>query len=185
LQLLVCIGVRRIWGHGTQCWIWLRGTSKGRPVIYVGGRNRNAHRVAWEQIHDEHLQSGMILMRQCQQSLCVNPDHHRKSLRELGLRRFTSPEEYRRWNLRKYGLTPEDYDRMLEAQDGLCAVCRTNDLDRLGRRMHVDHCHNTGRVRGILCTRCNNAIGFAGESAQRLRDLATYLEEGSRFPLQP
>jgi hypothetical protein len=70
---------------------------------------------------------------------------------------------------------------MLAAQGGVCAVCRKLNPDRLGRRLHVDHCHETGRVRGLLCTLCNNAIGQAGESPERLRALATYLEE--RGPL--
>lgn len=166
-------------GHDSPCWIWIRGTSKGRPICRVNGKNRNAQRVLWEHEKDESLKNGVVLMRQCEQSLCVNPHHFRKSLRELGLRRFTSPEERRVWNLRKYGITPTEYDAMLESQGGACAVCKQDDRDRLGRRLHVDHDHISGRVRGLLCTRCNNAIGHARENPGRLRALADYLDRGA------
>lgn len=60
----------------------------------------------------------------------------------------------RRNNLRKYGLTPEDYDLMLTAQGAACAICRTRDTAP-HPNFHVDHDHQTGRIRGLLCWRCN------------------------------
>lgn len=58
----------------------------------------------------------------------------------------------------RYGITVADYDRMLSAQGGRCAICKTDKS--LGRgRFHVDHDHVTGRVRGILCHLCNTALG--------------------------
>lgn len=58
----------------------------------------------------------------------------------------------------RYGITVADYDRMLLAQGGRCAICKTDKS--LGRgRFHVDHDHATGRVRGILCHLCNTALG--------------------------
>lgn len=161
----------------TPCWIWQRGTSAGRPVFYETGRHRNAYRVTWEQIHGVELDQDTILKRLCRQSLCVNPAHFREQPRKLGQRpRQKYPEKQRGWNLKKYGLTLEQYDALLEAQGGVCAVCLEDRRDRMGRRLHVDHDHETGRVRGLLCMRCNNAIGQAGESAATLRALADYLE---------
>ena len=62
-----------------------------------------------------------------------------------------TPEQKRRWNLRsKYGLAPEDVDRMMAAQNGKCAIC-----ERVLTRPHIDHCHKTGAVRGLLCLPCN------------------------------
>lgn len=76
---------------------------------------------------------------------------------------------YHKIKLRKYGLTPEDYDRMCAAQDGACAVCKKPETvtSRAGRtkKLAVDHCHITGRVRGLLCTRCNKALGCLGDGA--------------------
>jgi hypothetical protein len=71
---------------------------------------------------------------------------------------------------RKYGLTLEDFDRMLADQGGGCAICGKNDVD------NVDHDHSTGSVRGILCFRCNAAIGQLDDEPERARDLAAYLE---------
>lgn len=76
---------------------------------------------------------------------------------------------------RKYGITAADKEKLLAAQGGKCAVCpSTSPGSRKG--WHVDHCHKTGRVRGILCQGCNLALGHVADSPQRLRDLASYLE---------
>ena len=75
----------------------------------------------------------------------------------------------------KYGITLEAYDAMWAAQDGKCAACRVR-LVRFDRRTHLDHCHATGRVRGILCRTCNMALGYAKESVARLRGLVRYLQ---------
>lgn len=86
----------------------------------------------------------------------------------------------RRYTLKKkYGITPEQYDAMLEQQGGRCAACGSTKTGRQGTAAAwfvVDHCHETGKVRGLLCHPCNVSIGQAGESAARLRVLADYLE---------
>lgn len=82
-------------------------------------------------------------------------------------------EQWRRKNLEKYGLTPAQYDEMLASQDGVCAICR--QVDHVSRRLHVDHCHSTGRVRGLLCGPCNSVIGLAREDPAVLRAAIDYL----------
>lgn len=64
--------------------------------------------------------------------------------------------------LNKYGITVEDYDRLLAQQQGLCAICGS---ERGATSFHVDHDHNTGKVRGFLCARCNIALGGFGDDA--------------------
>lgn len=76
-------------------------------------------------------------------------------------------------NLKRYGLSIDDYDQMFTAQEGLCAVCDNKDE---GRTLHVDHCHATGKVRGLLCHKCNGALGNAGDSIDRLTGLISYLQ---------
>lgn len=76
---------------------------------------------------------------------------------------------------RTYGLTLEDYDRMLAEQNGGCAICATATPGGPGR-FHVDHCHNTGRVRGLLCCNCNRGIGALKDDPARLRLAIGYLE---------
>lgn len=83
-----------------------------------------------------------------------------------------TPEERLRRLCKKYGITPADYARMLAEQHGGCAICRHCP----DRTLHVDHCHATGKVRGLLCGRCNVALGMVGESSVRLRQAIDYLE---------
>lgn len=71
---------------------------------------------------------------------------------------------------RKYGLTLEDFDALLASQGGGCAICGKLDVD------HVDHDHRTGRVRGILCFRCNVAIGQMDDDCDRLIAAMAYLD---------
>lgn len=87
-------------------------------------------------------------------------------------------ERHRRksWLKQKYGITPDDYDALLSAQGGVCAVCKEPPSDPRGYRMHVDHCHETSRVRGILCGPCNQGIGRLGDSVDRLRAAIDYLQ---------
>lgn len=85
----------------------------------------------------------------------------------------------RRQNLSRYGLTPSQYDDLLASQDGCCAICGDppdpNGV-RAASRLHVDHCHETGRVRGLLCVRCNPALGLFHDRPGLLRAAADYLE---------
>ena len=75
---------------------------------------------------------------------------------------------------RKYGLTHKQYVSMLRLQGGKCAICwRT---PKPGKRLHVDHCHKTGRVRGALCFVCNHRLlGRGREVPEHHERAATYL----------
>lgn len=78
---------------------------------------------------------------------------------------------------KNYNLSPEGYEALMSAQDGSCATCglKTAGHSR-SDHLFVDHCHATGRVRGLLCHRCNTALGLTSDSPALLRSLATYLE---------
>lgn len=64
----------------------------------------------------------------------------------------------RRKRLCRYGVTAEQFDAMFHAQAGLCAICE-KELQTTGRGTHIDHCHASGTVRGLLCAGCNTALG--------------------------
>jgi len=86
-------------------------------------------------------------------------------------------ENHRAW---KYGLARGAYDAMLKAQGGLCAVCRQPETARANhggplRSLAVDHCHATGKVRELLCARCNSILGLAKDDPRRLRAAVAYL----------
>ena len=74
--------------------------------------------------------------------------------------------------MKKFGLTADHHYALQEAQGGVCAICR--GVGR--RRLCVDHDHNTGRVRGLLCDSCNRGLGLLKDSAELLRVAAAYLE---------
>ena len=61
---------------------------------------------------------------------------------------------------RTYGITLEDYNKLLDAQGGVCAICGEYRDNKRFRRMHVDHDHRTGKVRGVLCYQCNQNLGW-------------------------
>lgn len=85
-----------------------------------------------------------------------------------------SSDYYRCKNLRsKFGLTVEDYDRLLAKQKGRCAICGQHPPKT--RRLAVDHIHGTRRVRGLLCTHCNVALGLLGEDVHRIVRMLDYL----------
>ena len=79
------------------------------------------------------------------------------------------------WN--RYGITLEDYERMAEEQGHRCACCHAKLEERSGRgeRFHIDHCHASGAVRGLLCQPCNIAVGYIGDDPVRALRLAEYL----------
>jgi len=78
-----------------------------------------------------------------------------------------------------FGLTLEQYDQMLEDQNGVCAICGKPET-KIGRsglpqRLSVDHNHQTGQVRQLLCHACNMVVGFSGEDIRTLYATANYL----------
>lgn len=73
-------------------------------------------------------------------------------------------------------MTLEDFDAMLAEQGGVCLICKNEPQDKIG--FVVDHDHQTGEVRGILCQRCNAGIGMLGDDVDRLASAIAYLTRG-------
>ncbi|QCW23048.1 hypothetical protein [Synechococcus phage S-B05] len=97
-----------------------------------------------------------------------------------------SPERKREKDLKsKYGITLNEYDDMLTRQNYKCAICGTDDTTfSNGKRFHVDHCHTTGKVRGLLCGKCNVALGHIGDNIDTLSRMINYLNDNHTDPLQ-
>lgn len=93
--------------------------------------------------------------------------------REIKRRATTGrKEQLRRADLmRKYKISLEDYDTMAINQNGLCLIC-----EKKPTRLVVDHCHATGKVRGLLCDPCNVALGFLNDDTTLLRKAIQYLQ---------
>ena len=78
--------------------------------------------------------------------------------------------------LTTYGITNEDYERMLEEQHFCCAGCGIHQNES-NKKLNVDHCHQEGTVRGLLCGSCNRALGLIKDNPQTLLALLAYLEK--------
>lgn len=78
---------------------------------------------------------------------------------------------------RVQGVSPEEVEAMIAAQNGRCAICCDDILAVVKRAPSVDHCHKSGVVRGVLCNRCNSVIGYAKDSVDVLRSAIMYLEK--------
>lgn len=86
-----------------------------------------------------------------------------------------TPEQMRANYLRsKFGISVAEYDAMYAVQNGLCALCGTS-ADQSYHGLHVDHDHATGRIRGLLCQRCNMALGLFKDSVTVLAEAIAYL----------
>lgn len=112
---------------------------------------------------------------------------HQRQLRQIRWKRdIEKSRAYSRLNAqrqkhRKLGLKPHQFQEMLAQQNGLCAICNNPETAKLNgrvRELGVDHCHSTGRVRGLLCSRCNQAIGLFSDSTARLASAIDYLIPG-------
>lgn len=73
-----------------------------------------------------------------------------------------------------YGISPDDYNRMFDEQNGCCAICGKHQ-SQLKKRLYVDHNHKTGKVRKLLCQHCNTLLGFADDNENVLQAAIRYL----------
>ena len=96
--------------------------------------------------------------------------------KEYDAARYKEQKEYMRWNHieKTYGLSKEEWMDMFNAQGGCCALCGTHQKE-FKNALHTDHCHETGRIRGLLCIRCNSALGTLGDNKESLKKVMDYL----------
>jgi Autographiviridae endonuclease VII len=83
-------------------------------------------------------------------------------------------------NLKRYNISPEQFTEILAAQNGRCAICRDSEFsDSLSRSLAVDHDHETGIIRGLLCSRCNAGLGMFRDDPALLQAAGAYLQSSS------
>jgi len=127
--------------------------------------------------------TGAILYRWCRE---CNKKYHRDLYRKHPEKQRESSKRWRTNNLerakaldhkkhlrRTFGITPEQYDVLLVQQGRGCAICGKKD----DRKLSIDHCHKCNKIRGLLCNRCNRALGQLRDDPQLLRNAASYLEK--------
>jgi hypothetical protein len=120
----------------------------------------------------------------------VNRERVRRWQRENPEKYRAKQQQYARsgqkaaWNRqsylkRTYGITVEQYEEMLAVQGGVCMICKQPRPEN--RTLHVDHDHATGEIRGLLCFRCNNALGDFEEQYELFRRAADYLDRDTEL----
>ena len=112
-----------------------------------------------------------------------NPELRRKSLESVARWRARNPDaEHERRLKRLFNITLDEYNDLFDRQGGLCAICRQPETVRRMKkgdgpeRLAVDHCHDTGRIRGLLCFKCNTAIGSLGDTQEHVNRAINYLQ---------
>lgn len=118
----------------------------------------------------------LVKSKQLRNSEYYEKNKDRVSRRKKEFRR-KHPEHHAELNRKwKYGLSPEQHKLLLTQQNGLCAACKGPPTGHYGVLV-VDHCHESGTVRGLLCNDCNVALGRVKDDAQRLEALAHYVRK--------
>lgn len=131
-----------------------RHRAKGREWREKNRDRKNATNKAWQKANRDRVNAARRAHRR------NNPELTRQRYRHEDLRRH-------------FGITAAEYDAMSEAQGGTCAICRRPCPT--GRRLAVDHCHSTGKVRGLLCAKCNRALGMMDDDPGLLAAAIEYL----------
>ena len=100
---------------------------------------------------------------------------HREERNETARKKYTTDGRWRKQIRERFGLEPEDYWRMYEEQKGLCAICGKPQC--VGTKLDVDHDHETGQVRALLCRHCNAGIGMLKDSIELVSKALDYLRK--------
>jgi len=158
----------REYGISLEEYLQLRLTRKGRLELRRL-KGENVTTKVCSKCKREMLRSGFYtrgdggLISECKECHSCQVVHQNR------VRRFASV----------YGITIQDYDRMLEEQRGVCAICKKPEKNR---KLAVDHDHETGRVRGLLCTNCNNTLGWLERNVDAaMKYLGLYYDDPSQI----
>lgn len=148
--------------------LWYEENKEARTKTIENWRKNNPEKIkgykkAWREANPERIRDTRKLWRK------NNLEKARQTSKTWNK---NNPDKIRGYNLKNhYGLSVDEFDKMVEHQEGLCKVCN-KEMDR----PFVDHCHTTGKVRALLCIHCNTMLGMAKESLQTLQNAIDYLK---------
>lgn len=133
-------------------------------------RNLEAKKIYEKQYY---LKNKEKLLAYRKQHYLDNKEHYHERLRKWTKE---NPELRKKTILKNvYGITTEEYNKLFEKQKGSCFGCGVHHKD-LKRGLLIDHCHTTGKVRGLLCDGCNKALGCIKDNCETLYNLINYLK---------
>lgn len=174
------LGARR---YAAKRVVWALMTGEWPPAEpgYIRSKNGDPKDLRWSNLYSRDDQSHCA---RCDQFKPVS-EFYTRSVTKRGLPRYSAycklctavrhkelPDHAHRYKVKRFGLTEACYDRMMEDQGGVCAVCKSPPTRK---RLAIDHCHTTGKVRGLLCGPCNVSLGQFRDNPRTLLEAAKYL----------
>jgi len=158
-----------------ECRECIRASEKKRPKRDYEGEFAEYHRnyaKKWRESNKD------ILNERVRQDRLINPEKYREWDNNHRLKNIKS---YRYKDvLKKRKISAEDYNALLVKHNNLCGICSRPET-RIGRtgevcRLALDHCHDSNKVRGLLCAKCNLMLGYSEDNIKTLKSAITYLE---------
>ena len=162
---------------------WAPSDQKGHNCICKSCKSQydkqyyKEHKEEKSQYHKQYRKEHKEERRQYNKQYCKE---HKEEIRQQSKQYYAEhKEEIGQHQIKyKYGLSLGKYKAMLKAQDNKCAICRKTFVD--ARHTFVDHDHNTGEVRGILCNNCNTVLGHSHDDPEVLLRAAVYLKNANK-----
>lgn len=163
------------------------GETKPLTEFYAMQGMRDGHRTECKVCHralrvERYRKDPQKYIARVKEWQLENAERHLENQRRRRAKPETKRREREGYLRRKYGITLAEYDAMLEAQGGTCALCDSPPTE--GISLHVDHDHATGEIRGLLCFLCNNALGDFDDDPARMRAAVAYLDRPTEEELR-
>jgi len=136
------------------------------------GRKRCPHCEKYKALDKFHVDSSKWDGRQAWCKMCLT----QRARKRYAQGKVYTPKKQAYYRKRNYGIDETVYQAMLLAQDRKCAICHQPETAKKGT-LSVDHSHVTGEIRGLLCYKCNSALGSLDDDPERIRALLEYLEK--------
>lgn len=139
--------------------------------------NKKAYQRAWYLAHREQIRIKGIAYRKANKEKIKisNKKYYREN------KEFVKLTNWRCNIKRRYGITIKQYDTMYEQQDGHCAICGKELIKGVVNGCCIDHCHETGKVRGLLCDSCNVGLGRFNDNPDTLIKASSYIKADGRI----
>lgn len=143
------------------------------------------YKPAWRAEHPEKelaydrkykKQNAEMLREKSKKSYYKDHEQSKAKIRERNKAAYQrDPKAFRASRLKSvYGISLNKYEEMVQQQEGKCAICKKRQSEEK-RRLSIDHCHNTGQIRDLLCSRCNLGIGYFRDDPDLLIEAACYI----------
>lgn len=142
--------------------------------IYCRSQCNSCYNRALRQSNPEFAERQRENRRKYEQKYPERIEAHRVRRKEDPAARKRDAATKRNIALRNYGTSVEELERLRAAQGGKCGICHFPLV--VARKVHIDHCHQENEVRGLLCSKCNNGLGFFAEDPELLLRAAAYLK---------